>query len=145
MCGAAGCWWAPSSSILLVVLVVHQRKGFREACSAETVRGLLHSAPFRASLHITILGVKGKKTYLAKKTYLLQKLMLVRYRELGLGDTAFCLQGFSSCERQELHLLLMPLLELDSIWVFFFCFRCQVQFLWVVQVELCQRRGVVLC
>lgn len=66
--------------------------------------------------------------------------MLVRYRELGLGDTAFCLQGFSSCERQELHLVLIRLLELDSVWGFF-GFRSQVQFLWVLQADLC-RRGV---
>lgn len=87
----AACLWAPSSSVL------HRRKGSEAACSAETVRVSLRSAPFGVSVHVAALGVKGKKTYLAKETYLLQKLVLVRHRELGLG--AFCLHGFSSCKR----------------------------------------------
>lgn len=57
----------PSNSVLLVMLMAHQRKGFK-ACGAETVRGSLCSAPFRVSLHIAVLGMKGKKTYLVKKT-----------------------------------------------------------------------------
>lgn len=68
VCGAAGCLWAPSSSVLLVMLMVRQRKGFEEACGAETVRGSLRSAPFRVSLHIAVLSVREKKTYLVKKT-----------------------------------------------------------------------------
>ena len=60
----------------------------------ETGGGSLRCAPFGVSLHIAVLGVRGKRTYLIKKTQLLRKLMLVRCRELGLGGVAFCLQGF---------------------------------------------------
>lgn len=82
-------------------------------------------------MHIAVLGMKGMKAYLVKKIF-----SKADMGQVGLGDTAVCPQGFSSCERQELHLVLMHLSELDSVWVFF-GFRSEVQLLWMPQEELC--------
>lgn len=62
-----GHWCVRSSRVFVGTQLLHSAGDAHGSSEERLQGGLLRSALFRVSLHIAVLGVKGKKTYLVRK------------------------------------------------------------------------------